>query len=55
MGAWTFAGSRLWEMFTGQLTIRRASRPESGSPACGSTVVHNQEAARLMADLFANV
>ncbi len=53
MGAWGFAGSLLFERYAGSLDIRRVSRPESGSPACGSAAVHAQEAKILMDELFA--
>jgi 2-oxoglutarate dehydrogenase E1 component len=53
MGAFSFVGSRLYLMFDGQrYALRLASRPESGSPACGSAVVHAQETEQLMASLF---
>ncbi|MEM9033283.1 MAG: multifunctional oxoglutarate decarboxylase/oxoglutarate dehydrogenase thiamine pyrophosphate-binding subunit/dihydrolipoyllysine-residue succinyltransferase subunit [Actinomycetota bacterium] len=53
MGAFSFIGSRLYLMFQDEgLTLRLASRAESGSPACGSAVVHAQEAEQLMEELF---
>ncbi|MEM9710639.1 MAG: multifunctional oxoglutarate decarboxylase/oxoglutarate dehydrogenase thiamine pyrophosphate-binding subunit/dihydrolipoyllysine-residue succinyltransferase subunit [Actinomycetota bacterium] len=53
MGAANFVGARLFRTYGSEYGVRTASRPESGSPACGSAVVHAQEAERLMAELFA--
>ena len=53
MGAANFVGARLFRTYGDRYGVRTASRPESGSPACGSAVVHAQEAARLMDELFA--
>ena len=35
--------------------IRRVSRPESASPACGSAAVHAQEQAALLDETFAGL
>jgi 2-oxoglutarate dehydrogenase E1 component len=43
MGAWTFVHQRLHRLLRDDFTLRHASRPESGSPAVGSTTVHQQE------------
>jgi 2-oxoglutarate dehydrogenase E1 component len=48
MGAWTFLVSRHAPL---PLPLSLVSRPESGSPACGSLSVHNQEFEQLMIDL----
>jgi 2-oxoglutarate dehydrogenase E1 component len=48
MGAWTFVASRQPPL---PLPLSLVSRPESGSPACGSLSVHNQEFEQLMIDL----
>jgi 2-oxoglutarate dehydrogenase complex dehydrogenase (E1) component-like enzyme len=48
MGAWTFVVSRQAPL---ALPLSLVSRPESGSPACGSLSVHNQEFEQLMIDL----
>jgi 2-oxoglutarate dehydrogenase E1 component len=52
MGAASFVGARLFNDFAGDYRVRHATRPESGSPASGSAVVHTQEAERLMNELF---
>ncbi|MGH9185628.1 MAG: multifunctional oxoglutarate decarboxylase/oxoglutarate dehydrogenase thiamine pyrophosphate-binding subunit/dihydrolipoyllysine-residue succinyltransferase subunit, partial [Acidimicrobiales bacterium] len=43
MAGWNFAKGRLYEALGDEYTIRRVSRPESGSPATGSHAVHTQE------------
>jgi 2-oxoglutarate dehydrogenase E1 component len=43
MGAWTFVHERLHRLLRDDFTLRHASRPESGSPAVGTTTVHQQE------------
>ncbi len=43
MGAWNFVKGRLYEALGDEYTIKRVSRPESGSPATGSHGVHVQE------------
>jgi len=51
MGPWSFVlGRTLDEMNLG-LPLMLVSRPESGSPACGSMGVHQQEFVGLMRDL----
>ena len=48
MGAWNSIKGRLYEAHEDTHEIRRVSRYESGSPACGSGVVHAQELAHLL-------
>ncbi|MDW3219190.1 MAG: multifunctional oxoglutarate decarboxylase/oxoglutarate dehydrogenase thiamine pyrophosphate-binding subunit/dihydrolipoyllysine-residue succinyltransferase subunit [Acidimicrobiales bacterium] len=48
MGAWNAIKGRLYERHERSHKIRRASRFESGSPACGSIKVHAQEQAELL-------
>ena len=48
MGGWSFAKGRLYERFDDTHEIHRLSRPESGSPACGSHTIHAQEQAMLL-------
>jgi 2-oxoglutarate dehydrogenase E1 component len=43
MGPWSFAAPRLYEQFDETHDVRRVSRVESGSPACGSHSIHVQE------------
>ena len=43
MGPWNAVKGRLYEAHEGTHRIRRVSRPESGSPACGSARIHAQE------------
>lgn len=48
MGPWNAIKGRLYEAHDRTHTIRRVSRFESGSPACGSIKVHAQEHAELL-------
>jgi 2-oxoglutarate dehydrogenase E1 component len=48
MGPWNAIKGRLYERHDDTHTIRRVSRFESGSPACGSAKVHAQEHAELL-------
>ena len=48
MGAWNFVKGRLYDGFGDSHKIRRVSRFESGSPATGSTKIHNQEQAAIL-------
>lgn len=50
MGAWGFVRGRLDDMGIERRT-RLIGRPESGSPACGSVAVHQQELEQLMGAL----
>jgi 2-oxoglutarate dehydrogenase E1 component len=49
MGPWNSVKGRLYEAHGDRYTIKRVSRPESGSPAVGSLAVHKQEQAALIA------
>ncbi|MGZ0220544.1 MAG: multifunctional oxoglutarate decarboxylase/oxoglutarate dehydrogenase thiamine pyrophosphate-binding subunit/dihydrolipoyllysine-residue succinyltransferase subunit, partial [Acidimicrobiales bacterium] len=53
MGPWNSIKGRLYEAHETTHSIRRASRFESGSPACGSARVHAQEHAQLMDEALA--
>jgi len=48
MGAWNAVKGRLYEAHGDNYSIRRVSRPESGSPAGGSPTVHAQEQQDLL-------
>ena len=48
MGAWDFVKGRLYERHGDDYRIKRISRPESGSPATGSNMIHAQEQAELI-------
>ncbi len=48
MGAWNGIKGRLYEAHGNDCSIRRVSRPESGSPAGGSPTVHAQEQQDLL-------
>ncbi len=48
MGPWNAIKGRLYERHETTHKIRRASRFESGSPACGSGKVHAQEHQELL-------
>ena len=49
MGAWFFVHGRLHRLLRDDFTLRHVSRPESGSPATGSSTVHQQEQEQLVA------
>jgi 2-oxoglutarate dehydrogenase E1 component len=49
MGAWFFVHGRLHRLLREDFTLRHVSRPESGSPATGSSTVHQQEQEQLVA------
>jgi 2-oxoglutarate dehydrogenase E1 component len=49
MGGWSFARGRLERLTGDDYTLRAATRPESGSPATGSSTVHQQEQEELIA------
>ncbi|MGA1311963.1 MAG: multifunctional oxoglutarate decarboxylase/oxoglutarate dehydrogenase thiamine pyrophosphate-binding subunit/dihydrolipoyllysine-residue succinyltransferase subunit [Ilumatobacteraceae bacterium] len=53
MGAWHFVEHRIWRLKDRGYDLRHAARVESGSPATGSKVVHDQELAELMDQTFA--
>ncbi len=48
MGPWNAVKGRLYEAHEQTHQIRRISRPESGSPACGSARIHAQEHEELL-------
>ena len=50
MGPWSAVKGRLYGVYEGTHEIRRVSRPESGSPACGSARVHAQEQTELISE-----
>jgi 2-oxoglutarate dehydrogenase E1 component len=52
MGAWTFVEHRFWRVKEQGYDLRRVARVESGSPATGSKIVHDQELADLMDETF---
>ena len=52
MGAWNFVKGRLYDGHGETHTIQRRSRPESGSPSCGSARVHAQEQDFLLNSVF---
>ena len=53
MGAWGFVEHRIWRLKDEGYDLRHAARVESGSPATGSKVIHDQESADLMEQSFA--
>jgi 2-oxoglutarate dehydrogenase E1 component len=53
MGAWAFVHSRLAPLLRDDYTLRHVSRVESGSPATGSTAMHQLETKDLLARSFA--
>lgn len=54
MGPWNGVKGRLYEAHGDTHTIRRVSRPESGSPATGSQAIHRQEQEELFERAFAD-
>ena len=48
MGVWPFAHQRLHKLLRDTHTLRHSARAESGSPATGSSKVHEQEQLELM-------
>jgi 2-oxoglutarate dehydrogenase E1 component len=52
MGAWRWLHGRLGGRLFGRLPLRRASRPESASPATGSLATHRQEQDELLDEAF---
>jgi 2-oxoglutarate dehydrogenase E1 component len=49
MGGWAFVQGRLLRLIGDDYALRSATRPESGSPATGSSTVHHQEQDDLVA------
>ncbi|MDH3705630.1 MAG: hypothetical protein OES57_06150, partial [Acidimicrobiia bacterium] len=54
MGPWNFVRGRLFEAHEDTHRIRRVSRPESGSPATGSSAIHKQEQTELLTRAFSS-
>jgi 2-oxoglutarate decarboxylase len=57
MGPWGFVDGRIWNILDalkkkGKRKLRSVSRVPSASPAAGQHVVHDQELAQLLGDLF---
>jgi len=52
MGAWRFVWANLREHLEKRLTLKHAARPESASPATGSSAVHEQEQEDLLTQAF---
>ncbi len=55
MGAWNFVKGRLYEAHEDTHRIRRVSRRESGSPATGSSAIHNLEQEAILLEAFADL
>ena len=55
MAAWTFVQARLMDQMPEGRTLHRVSRPESGSPATGSSNIHAQEHQALMEHAFSTL
>jgi 2-oxoglutarate dehydrogenase complex dehydrogenase (E1) component-like enzyme len=53
MGAWRFVLHNLAGKLPNGLELSCVARPESASPATGSTTVHQQEQEELLAQAFA--
>jgi 2-oxoglutarate dehydrogenase E1 component len=52
MGAWNFVEHRTWRIKERGYDLRHVARVESGSPATGSKIIHDQEHAELMDEVF---
>ena len=52
MGAWKFIEHRSWRVKERGYDLRHVARVESGSPATGSKLIHDQELADLMEETF---
>ncbi|HVL99265.1 MAG TPA: multifunctional oxoglutarate decarboxylase/oxoglutarate dehydrogenase thiamine pyrophosphate-binding subunit/dihydrolipoyllysine-residue succinyltransferase subunit [Egibacteraceae bacterium] len=55
MGPWPFAHGRLHRLLRDDYTLRHVSRPESPSPATGSSTVHEAQQAELLDGAFAGL
>ena len=55
MGPWRFVFQKSYEIINRGYTIRHVARVESGSPATGSSKIHEQELADLMNETFAGL
>lgn len=53
MGAWNFIEHNVWRIKDQGYDLRHVARVESGSPATGSKIIHDQELADLMDEVFA--
>ncbi len=53
MGAWNFIEHHTWRVKEQGYDLRHVARVESGSPATGSKIIHDQELAQLMDGVFA--
>jgi len=53
MGAWNFIEHHTWRVKEQGYDLRHVARVESGSPATGSKIIHDQELAQLMDGIFA--
>jgi 2-oxoglutarate decarboxylase len=53
MGAWKFIEQNVWRIKDDGYDLRHIARIESGSPATGSKIIHDQELAQLMDQIFA--
>jgi 2-oxoglutarate dehydrogenase E1 component len=54
MGAWYFIRARLPEILENRLPLRCVARPESASPATGSSGAHKLEQRMLIEEAFAS-
>jgi 2-oxoglutarate dehydrogenase E1 component len=52
MGPWHFIEHRTWRIKERGYDLRHVARVESGSPATGSKVIHDQELADLLEETF---
>ena len=52
MGAWNFVEHHTWRVKDQGYDLRHVARVESGSPATGSKIIHDQELAELMDRIF---
>jgi 2-oxoglutarate dehydrogenase complex dehydrogenase (E1) component-like enzyme len=52
MGPWRFIENRTWRVKEQGYDLRSVCRIESGSPATGSKIIHDQEFGELMDETF---
>ncbi len=55
MGAWPFAHQRLHRLLRDTHRLRHVARAESGSPATGSSTIHEQEQEELLEESLAGL
>ena len=55
MGPWRFVEARFWRIKEQGYDLRCVSRIGSGSPATGSSAIHQQELADMMEGTFAGL